>query len=92
MYFPASASSSRANLSVPASRLDSLLHVKLIRSCKNIFQTVSFVQREIIIKAILETISQGKETGTLLMRKEKQLAPSSYCTAYQFDEKQGIEE
>lgn len=51
-------SSSRANLSVVGSRLESLLHVKLLRSCKNVFQTVCFVQREIIINIILETVSQ----------------------------------
>lgn len=56
MCFPA-ISSSRPNPSVVASRLESLLHVKLI-SYKNIFQTVSFVQREIIVNLILETISQ----------------------------------
>lgn len=41
-----------------ASRLELLLQVKFIQSYKNMFQTVSLVQKEFIINLVLETISQ----------------------------------
>lgn len=59
MCFPA-ISSSRVNCSVVASRLESLLQVKFIRSYKNIFQNMILDQKEFIVELILETISQGR--------------------------------
>jgi len=57
MCFPA-VSSSRVNHSEVASRLESLLKVKFIRSYKNLFKNAVLAQKEFIIRFILEKISQ----------------------------------
>lgn len=69
MCFPA-ISGSRVNRCVVASRLESLWQVKFLRSYKNIFHTVSLVQKEFVSNLTLETISQGGGNVDIA-RKEK---------------------